>query len=425
MANNYKQLETKHVELLLKRALAEQQDIIKLSELEKRDLTDAEARKFDEIEAEVDKLQVELDIRKMDSEKNKTKRNIPIYASRDDSNFKLYPHGQVGAKWSQIYPESRQSIKDPDLYLKEIIEKRTMVTSEGAAGGFDVPVQLWSSIYDSALSQSVAMQYCRAFPMESMSLSIPAWDSEDRTKGEVAQVSAEWISEGGVFTSRSPRLRELNLRAHKAGIYVDVSHECLADARSLSSALQPLMSRAVSAAIDLKIVRGDGVVGPQGVLGADCSIVVSRNAAGAVDYTDLASMAARMMPGARPMWLINPDCLRQLLLMVDGASQYIWVPNSGQGAAMAVPQQLLGYPLMVSDYCSALGSKGDVVLADFSYYALATRENVRFETSVAPGWTQDLVSFRCLLRGNGQPLLSQPVTPMYGSKQLSPFVVLE
>ena len=418
MEYQFSNMDTKHIQTVLKKLTHRQSEILRQAEIEARDITDSEAKEFDSIDLQVKTGELELDTREL----KKSKRKVPIYGGDTPA---IRPHGKIGARWADLYPESRGSHMDSDDYLKELIEKRTMVTTSGPAGGYDVPVQLWASIFDSALSQSAAFQYCRTYPMESMTLVLPAWDSETRTDGEIAGVTADWKAEGDSFTARTPKMRSMTLKAHKSGIYVDVSHECLADAQSLSSALQPLMSRAVAAAFDIKILRGDGVVGPQGVLNSPCKISVARNTANAVEYADLAGMVGRLMPNASPRWFINPDVLAQLLQLVDDAGNYIWIPNTVMGAAAAIPQMLLGFPVTVTDYASALGSEGDVILADLGYYALALREGVRFESTIAAQWSSDLVSFRCIMRGNGQGLLANEVTPMFGTNTLSPFVVLE
>ena len=97
------------------------------------------------------------------------------------------------------------------------------------------------------------------------------------------------------------------------------------------------------------------------------------------------------------------------------------------GAGTQAPQMtLLGRPIKWSRKApAALGTQGDISLADFGLYGVADRQDVRLETSEHAFFFQDQTAFKVIERVDGQPLLLTPLTPENGGPTLSGFVQLE
>jgi HK97 family phage major capsid protein len=62
-----------------------------------------------------------------------------------------------------------------------------------------------------------------------------------------------------------------------------------------------------------------------------------------------------------------------------------------------------------------LGDADDIMFVDLSQYAIGIRRDLRVEKSNIPGWTNDLMSYRALLRFDGQGTWNGPITPRNGS----------
>jgi HK97 family phage major capsid protein len=137
-------------------------------------------------------------------------------------------------------------------------------------------------------------------------------------------------------------------------------------------------------------------------------------------------MFGRMHPQyfSGAVWIAHPSTLPQLLRLADGASHYIWEPSMGvtQGVAN---MPLFGLPVILSDKASPLGTRGDLMLANFSAYAFGMRQGAQLESTVSARWTSDAISFRVILRCDGKPLLDAPIVPRTDGSPLSAFVVLE
>lgn len=296
-----------------------------------------------------------------------------------------------------------------------------MVTNIGVFGGFNVPSGMASMIWSLALESSIALPRCTIFPMPNHDLTIPAWDSEDKTAGPIALFAASWLSESGTAQKARPKLRGICLEAQKLAVYCDASRELVQDGNDMQSQIGNVLKSSLGYAMDEVIINGNGVAKPRGVMNQPSRITVPRASVNDVQYTDLVNMIARMIPSLvqGAVWICSPPVLVKLLTMTDAGNHYVWQPGSFVGAAEKVPQTIFGLPLFISEKASNLGQSGDIMLINFSCYGIGIREQMILETSNAPNWTEDEISFRVIARLDGASLLDTPVTPAYGGSTLS------
>ena len=98
---------------------------------------------------------------------------------------------------------------------------------------------------------------------------------------------------------------------------------------------------------------------------------------------------------------------------------------AGMNAANGPQRSLLGQPFHFAEHCEALGSSGDLILGDFSQYALVDRAGVQAAQSIHVKFETDQRAFRCTYRVAGAPLWKTAVVPFKGSDPLGPFAILE
>ena len=77
------------------------------------------------------------------------------------------------------------------------------------------------------------------------------------------------------------------------------------------------------------------------------------------------------------------------------------------------------------EHASAVGTKGDIILADLSQYIYATKGGLRSAASMHVRFVEGETALRFVLRNDGKPWWSGPLTPAKGSNTVSPFVALE
>jgi HK97 family phage major capsid protein len=75
------------------------------------------------------------------------------------------------------------------------------------------------------------------------------------------------------------------------------------------------------------------------------------------------------------------------------------------------------------EQCAALGTVGDILLADLSHYRVLDG-GVRPAISMHYDFLHDQSIFRFVMRVDGQPEFMTPVTPFSGGNTQSPFVSL-
>jgi HK97 family phage major capsid protein len=97
------------------------------------------------------------------------------------------------------------------------------------------------------------------------------------------------------------------------------------------------------------------------------------------------------------------------------------LPN---GDAQAPFGRLMGRPVQPVEYCSALGTLGDLILANMGEYFVIDNGGIQSASSIHVSFTTDETALRFIYRVNGFPWWTNTMTPFKGSNALSPYVTL-
>ena len=178
------------------------------------------------------------------------------------------------------------------------------------------------------------------------------------------------------------------------------------------------------------VLCGNGVGKPLGILHSKAMLEVSKEAsqaAGTFLGANAIKMQARALPRNRErlVWLMHPDVEEQLpyLAIQSGeAAKFLWNPEGGLGNFDT--QRVLNKPVLFEDSCSALGSRGDILLVDPYQYILLTKGTVKQDWSVHVEFLTDQSCFRVVFRCNGAPKINAATTIKNSTKARSPFVCL-
>ena len=129
------------------------------------------------------------------------------------------------------------------------------------------------------------------------------------------------------------------------------------------------------------------------------------------------------------VWLINQNVEEQLYSMsltVGTGGLPIFLPGGGLSAQPF--STLVGRPIIPSEQCPTVGTVGDVILANLQDgYILAEKGGIQSDMSIHVRFIYDESVFRFVMRVDGQPVISQAITPYKGgaSYTQSHFVALE
>src|SRR5207248_3206055 len=110
-----------------------------------------------------------------------------------------------------------------------------------------------------------------------------------------------------------------------------------------------------------------------GVLNSGALISVTRSGSGAITETDVHGMLARLLPRSftEAIFAASPGAMAKML--ATGLVQ-AYADHTGR-----VRHSLIGFPLRVSEKPPSLGSPGDLLLIDRSFYAVCDRVNEKNE----------------------------------------------
>jgi HK97 family phage major capsid protein len=294
-----------------------------------------------------------------------------------------------------------------------------MVEGVPSSGGFSVPEPLAAQWLDDSLEAELIRPRATVWTMESASRKVAGWDANDQTGGSLfGGFKMEFLAEEGTGNKQTGKLRAIQLEAKKGAIFVDVSNELREDGQGFEAQLDRAMRLSIGYGLDNAFINAPGAGQPLGLRNGPAKITVVKEtgqSSATVLWENLCKMFARMYPAGRQraIWLANDTTIPQLLslnIAVGTAGSWIPVMTGSTGAF-----QILGRPVVFTSHLPTVGAADDIMFVDLSQYAIGMRRSLQLERSNIPGWTQDLMSYRALLRFDGQDTWNAPITPENGN----------
>lgn len=284
-----------------------------------------------------------------------------------------------------------------------------LATSYGAAlsgqdGGYAVPVDAATAIL--MHDTGALLPYCRQVPVtRGGSIKLPI----DTATATDSGVIAAWEIEAAQLPQRKPGLNLTLFDLKKLIALVPASDELVEDSDALVAWLPLAMQQAVTLKVNEAIVGGIGAGRPLGILNSGSLITVAKasaQTAGTIIDENIATMLARSLTPMSSMWIASPAAYAQIvtLTLFD-----------------APTRTLAGLPIVLTDYCSALGTPGDLILADMNWYVVASK-TPQLNGSMHMWFDQDVSAFRLTFRWDGMPALSAPITPPNSAVTKSHFI---
>jgi HK97 family phage major capsid protein len=236
------------------------------------------------------------------------------------------------------------------------------------------------------------------------------------------------LAEGGTKTPTKPKFRRINWELKKYAVLVYGTDELLADAAQFSAVVRQGCSEELMFMANDDILNGLGVGGPLGILNSGALITADAETAQATAtfvYENIPAMWQRLHPRyrANSAWYINSEVepeLDELYLAAGTAGLAPRYVNYGSDGVMTIK----GRPVYVTEFNAALGTAGDVLLADMREYLFWEKQGIQSAQSIHVQFVTDETVFRFVYRCDGQPALAAPLTPYKGTATQGPFVVM-
>ena len=310
-----------------------------------------------------------------------------------------------------------------DVRLKPFKAPSGMSEGVPADGGYLVSQTIAAGIIERmyGIGQTLARVAMDRIGPNSSGMTYNAVDESSRASHRHGGVLGYWGGEATSKTASAPKFRQVDLKLKKVFALAYATDELLGDASALAGWLQRNVPDELRFQAEAAIWYGDGVGKPLGVLSSPALVSVLRLDANKVQLADIANMYARRWGSGPYAWFINREVIPQLVQMA-GTYQYVWMPNGN--VAGAPFGTLMGYPVIETEYNSALGTAGDIVLADMSQYQCIEKGGVETASSIHVKFVTDETAFRFVYRIDGAPMWDIPLTPHKGTGTQSPFITL-
>jgi HK97 family phage major capsid protein len=258
-----------------------------------------------------------------------------------------------------------------------------------------------------------------------------AWQDRSKVAGSrFGGVRAYRVEEGTQLTKSKPQLRRIEHKLNKLVVMVVATDELVEDSPGFEESLARVCGAEVAFAIGEEMIQGTGAGTCLGVLNAPGTITVaaeSGQGANTIVGANLTSMWSALDPDCRTraVWLLAPEADDQIHQTNLQAAVPITYASPGEVEAGAAPYTIFGRPAFPSFHCSALGSKGDVVLGDWSTYEHVVKEgHPKFTSSIHAYFATDESAFKFGIRNDGRPLADATKAPVRGSAVFGSFVTL-
>ena len=400
--------------------LAKLRAMLDKADAEKRDLTEEETTGYDALDKETDKLGRELErLEKL------AIQTAQAQARKDEPYQPDFGKRKAAPKEFSCFGEFMHAIvyNRTDPRLTDLYQARAQTMGSGTEGGFMVPEQWRGELLQIQPQESVIRPRAMVIPAgdpPDAKITMPALDqsSAENIYGGVVVAA---VSEAGTKGETDIRFKEVSLEPVEVAGWIRVSDKLLRNWGAASAVLSTQLRKAIIGWEDYRFLRGTGVAQPLGIINSPAKVNVSRTTANQVVWSDIVNMFARLKFGGSPVWIVSQTTLSYLIKIADAGNNSLWVANASPG----LPPTLLGIPVYFNDRSPALGTEGDVVLADLGYYMIKDGSGPFVEASPHVYFTSNQTVIKAFWNVDGKPWLNQPI-PLEGSTSntVSPFVVL-
>lgn len=301
-----------------------------------------------------------------------------------------------------------------------------------ADGGFLVPENLRSELLQVSLERAIVRPLARVIPMDSLKVPIPMIDATSNVSSIFGGITAYWTEEAASLTESQASFGRVVLDAKKLTAYCEVPNELLADAPAFSAFFDSIFPEAIAWFEDVAFMTGSAAGEPEGFINCPASVQVaaeSGQGSGTIVWENITKMYARMLPQSlrNAVWIASIDAFPQLATMalsVGTGGSAVWLGNMQNPGSAAPPVSILGRPVIFTEKTPALGTTGDIVFADLSFYLIGDRQMMQASSSTEFKFQSDKTAYRIIERLDGRSWLRSPVTPHNSGNTLTPFVQL-
>ncbi len=188
-------------------------------------------------------------------------------------------------------------------------------------------------------------------------------------------VSFTWVNEGAEKEETEPSFEQIIITTFELSGYTEITNTFLS--RS-AFALEPLLARLYRDAMANQfmnvILNGSGVAQPLGVVNTAGLRLVARNAAGTANWVDVVNLkhALQSYHWSNLNYVLDATVLQRLERTTDTQGRPLW--NAGVSAGPV--DRINASPYLTTELTPAVGTAGDIILANWKWYWLVIEQDV-------------------------------------------------
>lgn len=271
-------------------------------------------------------------------------------------------------------------------------EARDLLKVTAAAGGNTVPTSFIRSLYD-------YIEIYSGVRNTNVKVLTTAGGENLEIPTVAVHGTAAIVGEGTALAEADPTFGKVTMYAWKYGQLVQLSRELLEDSGvDVLGFIAQDMGRALARVTDTAYVSGTGTNQPTGFTAVAGTGVTGQNGAtGLPSYANLVDMVYSVNEGYRQnaQWIWRDATAGNIRKVTDTTNRPLWEPSLQAGQ----PDRLLGYPVVTDPNLNAMAT-GVVcgAFGDFSGFYIRDVGSIRMERSDEFAFSQDLVTFRAVMR---------------------------
>lgn len=359
--------------------------------------------------------------------------NAKRHANGEDGRPEGQPFESFGEQIKAIIDHENPQIKT-DARLLQVKAPTGLSETVNSDGGFLVQTDFSTDLMKRTYEIGQVSSRVRMIPVSTNAngLRIPGVDETSRAQGQrYGGVRVYWEKEANDITASQPKFRMIELHLKKLTGMTYLTEELIQDAAALQAFVQMVFPEEMNYVLEESLIRGTGAGEPQGFMTSGAVVQVDKEPdqdTGSIVYENIINMWARMWNRSRQnaVWLINQDCepqLHKMYIAVGTGGVPVYMPPGG---VSGVPYgTLMGKPVIPVEYCSTVGTVGDIILTDMSQMVGIDKGGIKQDQSIHVRFVQAETALRFLYRADAQPMWNAPLTPANGTNTQSPHIVLQ
>ena len=319
-----------------------------------------------------------------------------VRASQEGAEDQIRPVGQIVKPSNDV--DTIRSLARGEIRSAEFGQERRDVLTTST--GSPVP----TSFYDQVIMLARAIG-----PMLRVSTILNTAGGENLQIPRLASYSTGTVSaQAAIIGESDPTFGTfVTLSAYKYSFLTQISAELLSDSGvSILDLLAMNCANSLGVAVNTALTTGTaGAVEPNGVVTASGSALIGGTGlatTGAFTYENLVSLYYSLDPAARALpgvgFMAKGSSIAAMRTLKDGAGNFVFQPAMSE----STPDRVLGVPLYENPAMAAIGASAKSVIAGhFPSYYVRTVGGIRLDRSDDFAFSQDLVTFRCTFRVDG------------------------